>query len=856
MLARPVLLVLGAVLAGYAAARAVDRALTFDLGSKQPLEPAGRAVPDTLRHPLTLRLVDAGATGILPDTAQWGHDYSHATRAFQHLLLDAPPYIDSAAFEAVRRDWDAYLDRMVAYGSNGVVVPGVFQYVDFDRVGDGVVYERDGPARARHRVWRRWFGELFDAARRKGVRVYLATDMLVLTPELERYLRRRSGVIDTERPELWAAYAAGFAELFDSLPQVNGVVIRVGEGGALFTPPGWPYRSAFAVKTVRALRLMLQSLLPVFERRGRTLMLRTWSVGAGELGDLHTNPATYAAALGDMDSPSLIVSTKYGQGDFYGYLPANPTLRTGRQRRVIEFQARREYEGFGAFPNYTAPLQRAALAELLAANPRIEGSWLWTQEGGPLRAGPMSLYPRLGLWAWIDANAYSTARLALDPGADPAALATDWARRTFGDDSSVVRAVAWVLLESRAAVDRGLYIRPFAQRTLRAFGLEVPPLLWINEWNEVGGSSVVWSAVYRGVGAGLDSAVADGFAAARLAGAMRDTLQRVAASRRDDLLGRMRHSLDYEQSLLETLAWYRRAMLEYYRWLDTGDRHARAAWQESTRHVDALVRDHTARFDGDLDAPAFDFRAARSGLEAAERAPALAWAARLLLVLIGWALARPPRTRVPVVALLATAAVAVLSAGASPRLVMSAAVVCGAAAAGVRRAWRQLAAAEQQRAARIIHVGILAVLAVMIAPAALRGTGHFWFLIWSSSAVRTALVTAVVAASVSMVYALALVTRAALGGALIAIGIAAMAASLIAPDLATMLAALDRPLGLAPMGTSFIHGALAYFDFPRAAPWYPALAGVLLVGTGFGLRRVGPRFQADSGGAESARRPR
>lgn len=845
----------GALLLGYGAARVVDRALTFDLRPKPALG-AARPLPDSLRRPLALRLVDAGGVGILPDTARWGGDYSHATAAFHHLLLDHPPYIDDSAFAVVRRDWRTYLGRMAEYGSNGVVVPGVFQYVNFDRVGDGfAIYPSDDPARSRHVAWRRRFAELFEVARRQGFQVYLATDLLTLTPSLERYFRGRTGARDAERPELWEVYAAGFAELFDSLPQVDGVVIRIGEGGALFDPPGWRYRSAFAVKTVRAVRAMLDALLPVFERSGRTLILRTWSVGAGELGDIHTNPATYAAALGDVDSPNLVVSTKYARGDFYGYQPANPTLRGGPQRRLIEFQARREYEGFSAFPNYVAPLHQAALAELLAANPRIVGSWVWTQEGGPLHAGPMSLYPRHGFWAWIDANAYATARLARDPGADPATLAADWARRTVGADSGAVRAVAQVLVASRGVVERGLYIRPFAERALWAFGQEVPPMLWILEWDIVGGSSAVWSTVYGATRGAPRVAVAEGFEAARMARAARGALRRLTAARQDDLLRRMERSLAYEASLLETLAWYRYAMLERYRWLDTGDPRARAAWRGSVPRFTALARDHTARFGRDLDAPAYDFTAAEAGLAAARRGPVLAWAARVLLAFIVLLLVRPDRARPPLVPALAAAAVAVLSGAASIRLVVSAGVVCGAASAAVNLAWRRLSPAERERAGRTLRTGALGALAVLIAPAALRGNGHFWFLVWSSSAVRVGLVTAVVALGVWTLYGVARTARPALGGVLLASGVAGVTASVLAPDLPAMLAALDRPLAIAPMGTSFIHGVLAYFDFPRAAPWYPAIAGAVLVGAGLGLRRSGPQRGTRAGPHERTPAP-
>jgi len=57
-------------------------------------------------------------------------------------------------------------------------------------------------------------------------------------------------------------------------------------------------------------------------------VLRSWSVGVGELGALHTDPAVYNAVLGDIASPALVISTKFTQGDYFAHLPLNPTLRT------------------------------------------------------------------------------------------------------------------------------------------------------------------------------------------------------------------------------------------------------------------------------------------------------------------------------------------------------------------------------------------------------------------------------------------------------------------------------------------------------------------------------------------------
>ena len=144
--------------------------------------------------------------------------------------------------------------------------------------------------------------------------------------------------------------------------------------------------------------------------------------------------------LDGIDSPALVVSTKYTLGDFYSHLPLNETLLSGSQRRIVEFQSRREFESYGAFPNDLGAEYQDALQRLLAANPRIEGVWVWTQDGGPWRAGPMTLYLKTGFWQLYELNTVLAGSLARDPDADVAALTADWARRWFSDDPATVRA--------------------------------------------------------------------------------------------------------------------------------------------------------------------------------------------------------------------------------------------------------------------------------------------------------------------------------------------------------------------------------------------------------------------------------
>src|SRR5262245_46643836 len=589
----PLLVAALAVIAGLAAALAFERVYDIRIRSRPP-DPlaagAASASEASARAPLTLRLVDSGGVGIPLDA--WGRDYSHDRRVFHDAILQGPPYVDADAFGRIDREWRAYVERMLQYGNNAVSVPLLLELIDFDRVAPGghtpgSVYEGTSPFRARHAAIRGSFAPLFEWTEQRGMQVFLESDMLTLSSPLAAYLRRvapdASAVgIDASNPAVWEVYRKGLEELFEKVPAVKGLVIRFGEGGRLYNTEGWPYRSEAAVRNADSVRAMLRGLLPAFERAGKTLVLRSWTVGVGPVGRLHFDPSVYEKVLGDTDSPALVVSTKYTAGDFFSYLPLNPTLARGRHRRLVELQAKPEFEGFAAFPDFLAEDHARALRAWRAAIPHIVGSYLFTQAGGPLRAGPRTLYPFQGFWLWTDANVFAASRLAIDPAADERVLAREWAERTFSSDPHIADAVTRTLVESRKAVLDGFYIRPFAEREVRVPGLDLPPLMWIFEWDMVGGWHSLLSLVYRGTLDDVDRAKTEGDAAAASVRQARQQMETAVAAANPQVCGpcvQTLESLAYQETLFEVLAAWRQTFLSYYRWLETGDDQAWSEWR-------------------------------------------------------------------------------------------------------------------------------------------------------------------------------------------------------------------------------------------------------------------------------------
>ncbi|GID91483.1 hypothetical protein ACFQFC_10185 [Amorphoplanes digitatis] len=844
--------------AGEAGGAAGLYALADKIRSGEPLT-AGPVTPR-----LGLRLTDAGSVGRDSAAAGWskGTDYSLNSDIVTGALLQQAPWVDRAAADRVAAEFRQFIDHSAAQGYNGVVVPGFLEYVTFARVGDGhAVYPAGDPHVARAQAMVREFAPVFRYAADMGMRVYFMTDMLALSGPLDAYLK-------TQR-DPWAVYQSGLRELFASMPFASGLMVRIGEGGSAYRAPGWDYFSRIAVTTPDQVQAMLKAFLAVAGEGDRDVIFRTWTVGVGAVGDLHTNPESYEEVLGKLQDPHLIVSTKFTLGDFYSHLPLNTTLTVGEHRRIVEFQGRREFEGFGSLPNDLTALHASALRRLLAGNGHIEGVWLWTQEGGPLRAGPMTLYLRTGFWQLYDLNAYAMGRLAREPDADPGEITADWVRQTFSSDPATVAAIFRMFASSREAVTKGLYLTPYADNSVKALGLEPPPMMWIFEWDIVTGDSAVLDSIYATGRGHVDETIAEGERAVAVAERQRaDVAATDPATWRDPALrAKLLDSLEYQRDLYDTLGAYRAMFLRRAQWLDTGSARAREQWRAAERAYREARDLHVRAHGGDLDLPAYNFTAADLGSERFDRDPAMAVLARILLglllasILVPW---RPVRN-------LWRAAIMPWRAPESPtRAARWVAILLPAAALLLSREIHTWFAAPAHLLATLGSWAVFALVArllvrgrdpyalwtviggvallrtvLLLAVLAVRGPGYYWFQFWTNPAARTAYVIIAFGSFAWLFVATGSVLRArygrssrrAAGGVLLAAGAPVLALGVLiwSLGLERSLSAWNDQMALLPWGLHRILGIVTFLGIPPALPVWIAVTGAVLTVAGAGL---------------------
>lgn len=284
----------------------------------------------------------------------------------------------------------------------------------------------------------------YDDAKKEGLDVYCMLDMLVLPSKLvEKHraeLTNEKGKIDISKPYTQRCIRELMKEMFDTFPQLDGLVIRTGETYLHDAPY---YTGNHPVQTGMHDHVTLINLLreEVCEKRNKRLFYRTW-----DMGKLHSLPHHYLSVTDSVEPhPNLYFSIKHTMTDFwrsgvsipqvdydkmdtywleesgrYG-VPFNPCIGIGKHPQIVEVQCQREYEGKAAHPNYIAKgvidgfnefekagIKKPYCLNHVKDNPLMKGIWTWSRGGG--WGGPYITNE-----FWLELNAHILAGWANNP---------------------------------------------------------------------------------------------------------------------------------------------------------------------------------------------------------------------------------------------------------------------------------------------------------------------------------------------------------------------------------------------------------------------------------------------------------
>jgi hypothetical protein len=352
----------------------------------------------------------------------------------------------------IRTDFTTLVGKVAALGYNAVTLDDLAHLADHSWL--------EPELRERNAVFREEFRHLIAIARAQGLQVYITTDYLTTSAAVEEKLNGRPDAARVWFSELIDAFLSDFTD-------VAGIILRIGESDGHDVSD--PLRSRLGVRTTKDLRLLLNDILPVFERHRRRLIFRTWTVGAYLIGDLIWHRDRLAQAFADITSPALVISMKYGESDFFRYLPLNRQFFRTALPTIVEFQARREYEGAGEYPSFVGWDVEHYARELRGASNLI-GFSVWCQTGG------WHAFRRLAFLqpesVWIDLNAFTIARIMLRGQSVESAVAALVGEQRTTDALEFLR-------HADVAVRQILYIEEFAQQKLFFRRVRIPPLLHV-----------------------------------------------------------------------------------------------------------------------------------------------------------------------------------------------------------------------------------------------------------------------------------------------------------------------------------------------------------------------------------------
>ena len=253
------------------------------------------------------------------------------------------------------------------------------------------------------------------------------------------------------------------AEIFETFPNLDGLMIRFGETYLHDTPyhlGNSPLRKGqnSIPDNVELLKILREE---VCVKRNKTLFYRTW------VHDIFQyEPATYLAVTNQIEPhPNLVFAVKHTHGDFLRTFKFNQTLAIGNHQQVVEVQCQREYEGKQAHPNYIAksviegfeeydylmkPEQTQSLNDIKDSS-QFAGVWTWSRGGGWLG-------PHLKNEFWCEQNAYVMAKWAKNTNRTEEEIFNEFAKyKGFSDDD--IPKLREISLLSTKAVLRGKYTR-------------------------------------------------------------------------------------------------------------------------------------------------------------------------------------------------------------------------------------------------------------------------------------------------------------------------------------------------------------------------------------------------------------
>ncbi len=352
-------------------------------------------------------------------------------------------------------DFQQYISSVASAGYNVVTLDDLAHICLFESYPPELTLKLES--------YRALYRRLFALAAAGGLQVYLTTDLMFFNEAIFKAVGGRLSKV-----VLWLRER--LREVFSEFDGVGGIVFRFGESDGSDVKSD--FRSRLILRRPAQARFIIKKLLPVFAELGKNMVFRIWSIGAYRIGDLLWNPSTFDLVFKKIKSKNLIISIKYGESDFFRYLRTNPLFFHSDHKKIVEFQARREYEGFGLYPSFAGFDCEEHIARLKRTK-NVVGISVWAQTGGWGKSRRLTYLRKSPVW--VELNIFVLAYIAR--GGNCAQAVREFCSR-FLPEADAGKFIEFLRL-SDEVIKQLLYISDFAGRQLFFRRLRLPPTLFV-----------------------------------------------------------------------------------------------------------------------------------------------------------------------------------------------------------------------------------------------------------------------------------------------------------------------------------------------------------------------------------------
>ena len=343
------------------------------------------------------------------------------------LDLPDPPFFDKSRYNAVLDVAKGDIRRAFRYGANHILLSST------NRISKWT----DPPQSERTGIYRQLYSEIATESHRYGMKCLTIADEFLYQ---DRMLEQEQARLSPDNGGFWNILQNRYRDIFTEVPDLDGIGVRIGEMHPIGNIRSFDVihndsMLSLEEKYRRFVGAMYQVIVNEFDK---LYYHRTWVVNDWEQ---HSVESIFRSIFEGIPTRNMIISIKLTKTDQWWYQAFNPNFGQTRHDTSVELEMAHGPHGSMAYPDYMGEWLQAGLNYVLGRGTR-----------GAFFGFPTSL--------WMDAHHYAAMRLLWDPSLSPEQLAEDWASKIFGRKAA--KPIAKLLLLSNDAMEKALYIRPYA----------------------------------------------------------------------------------------------------------------------------------------------------------------------------------------------------------------------------------------------------------------------------------------------------------------------------------------------------------------------------------------------------------